>query len=149
MATETTIEQTNDQDVSLWKFVMGGVLAGLITGIINNVWILAFPYVSGIESPGGINAMSVSVLSFVPVFLASLVYYGLSLKSIKKGTKIYLIIGIIGFLASLYGPLNPDVMTDLIGREIMKEGLALFALPMHVISAASAMLFLPKFVLSE
>ena len=150
MATETVhthTEQTTLQ-FSIWKYSIAGVIAGLIAGIGNNLWILAYPFISGHDAPAGVDAMSVSVFSFIPMVIAGLFYYGISIKDAARGTRIFVGLGVLIFLASLYGPLNPEQLSSMLGGEV-PEGFALFTIPMHVIAAAAAVIFMPRFVMSD
>jgi len=151
MATNTiqTKVGENALQFSLWKYSIAGVLAGLIAGIGNNLWILVYPFVSGLDAPPGVDAMSVSVFSFLPMLAAGFFYYFISMKNAARGTKIFVILGMIIFLSSLYGPFNPDQMGVLFKTGQVPDGFALFTIPMHIIAALSALVFMPKFVMSE
>ncbi len=151
MATNTiqTKAEAHTLQFSLWKYSIAGVLAGLIAGIANNVWILIYPFVSGMDAPPGVDAMSVSVFSFLPMLLAGFFYYFISMKNASRGTKIFIGLGIVAFLASLYGPLNPDQLGALFQAGEVPAGFALFTIPMHIIAALTALVFMPRFVMSE
>ena len=70
------------------------------------------------------------------------------LKSVKKGTRLYIIGGVILFLASLYGPFNPAI-TGMYPDGIVPENFALFTIPMHIIVALGALIMVPRFVLTD
>lgn len=158
MATETTLPAKNS--ISLWKYAIGGVIAGLITGILNNVWIILFPILfpeyEGMFG-GGISPMSVSVMSFLPLLAAAFVYYGFTMNNIKVGTRIYVVLGILALLGSLYGPMFPDQMNDFMASlgkpifmdEVIPTGFAILTIPMHIFSAGVAIIFIPRFVLKD
>lgn len=137
---------------SVWKFTVGGVLAGIIAGIVNNLYIIVFPMITSYKAIPGIDSMSVTIFSFLPVLLASLVYFGIYSLNPSSGTRNYIILGIAGFLLSLYGPLFPESIAKLINTLGLEyaftptEGFAYFLIPLHVITALLALGFVPKFV---
>ncbi len=151
MATETVQANTEQSTLqfSIWKYSIAGVIAGLIAGIGNNLWILAYPIISGHDTPPGVDAMSVSVFSFIPMVIAGFFYYGISTKNAARGTRIFVSLGVLVFLASLYGPLNPEQMGPFFANGEVPEGFALFTIPMHIIAGAAAIFFMPKFVMSD
>lgn len=151
MATNTIQTKAHENTIqySLWKYSIAGVLAGLIAGIANNIWILIYPYVAGMDAPPGVDAMSVSVFSFLPMLLAGFFYYFISMKDASRGTKVFIALGVLAFLASLYGPFNPDQMGAFFQTGEVPSGFALFTIPMHIIAALTALVFMPRFVMSE
>lgn len=149
MASQTTIQtKASAQDYSLWKYAIAGAISGLATGFANNIWVFLYPYIFGLDEPPGIDAIAVSGASFIPVLVASFVFYFLTLKSVKKGTRLYIIGGVILFLASLYGPFNPAI-TGMYPDGIVPENFALFTIPMHIIVAIGALILVPRFVLTD
>ncbi len=152
MATQT-LENTNSW--SLWKFTIGGVIAGILSGIINNLYIVVFPLITPFEAPRGIDSMSVTILSFLPMLLAAFVYYAMYSFSQSTGTRNYIIMGITGLVLSMYGPLFPDSLNatlEAVGMSYsfqVTEGFAFFLIPMHLITAIMALYIIPKFVTSD
>ena len=142
----TTIENT--KGISLWKYSIAGVLAGLITGILNNIWIVVYSAMNDGYIPGNVDTDEVTALSFVPMLLASFVYYLISMRDLSKGTKIYIGIGSILFITSLYFPFFPE-QTGLFPVDEIPKDFALFTTPMHVIAAFLALYFIPRFVTKQ
>lgn len=137
------------EELSLWSFSLAGIISGLGTGVLNNVWIMAFPYLTNYDEKSipHIHTISVTILSLVPVILAALAYYFLCFKGIAKGTKIYLTVGISIFLASLYVPLFPESIAEYLPENLlMGEAFTLFTMPMHIIAAFFALVIIPYFV---
>lgn len=139
----TTIEKP--MSISLWKYSIAGVLAGLITGILNNIWVVVYPAIFGHDVPGGVDPDTVTIMSFIPMIGAGIVYYLLSMNNISKGTKIYLILGTIAFIGSFVFPFFPAELGIFPAEEI-PQGFATFTVPMHFIAAALALIFIPRFV---
>lgn len=158
MKTETVNSQVEEstkvessEDLSLWSFSLAGVIGGLGAGILNNLWIMAFPYVTTYseEAIPHIDSITVTILSFFPVFLSAFAYYFLCSKGISRGTKIYVTLGILVLLGSLYFPLFPGSMESYLPEEFMGEAFASFTIPMHVIASAFAVGIIPWFVKSN
>lgn len=145
MATSEKTLHTKQESLSLWNFATGGVIAGLVAGVLNNLWIMIYPLVTSYKVPGGIDTMSVTIFSFFPMLIAGIVYYLFCLSGFKKGTKSYLIIGGIGLIASFYFPLFPETL-GFIFTEGVPKGFAVFTIPMHVFAGAMALILIPKFV---
>ena len=150
MASQTTLQtKVSAQDYSLWKYAIAGAISGLATGFINNIWVFVYPYIFGLDEPPGIDAIAITGASFLPVLLASFIYYFLTLKSVNKGTRLYIIGGIVLFLASLYGPFNPEATGLYPTDGIVPENFAIFTVPMHIIVALGALIMVPRFVLTD
>ena len=149
MATHV-LEKT--ETFSLWKFAVGGVIAGILAGIVNNLFIVLFPFITPYQPTPGIDTMSVTIFSFLPVLAASLVYYGIYSMNPLKGTRNYIILGITILVLSFYGPLFPDSIMSFIDAMdidysfITTEGFAYFLIPMHLITAFMALYIVPRFV---
>ncbi len=137
---------------SLWKFAVGGVIAGILAGIVNNLFIVLFPFITPYQPTPGIDTMSVTIFSFLPVLAASIVYYGLYSMNPSKGTRNYILLGTLLLLASFYGPLYPESISSFITAMDIdytfatNEGFAYFLIPMHVITAFMALIIVPRFV---
>jgi hypothetical protein len=149
MATHV-LEKT--ETFSLWKFAVGGVIAGILAGIVNNLFIVLFPFITPYQPTPGIDTMSVTIFSFLPVLAASLIYFGLYSINSLKGTRNYIILGIGVLMLSFYGPLFPESIMAFIESMnidysfITTEGFAYFLIPMHLITAFMALYVVPKFV---
>lgn len=158
MKTETVNSQAEDsvnteteEELSLWSFSLSGVIGGLGAGILNNIWIMAFPYITtyGEDNIPVIDSITVTILSFAPVFLAAFAYYFMCSKGIARGTKIYVSLGILVLLGSLYFPLFPQTLEGYLPEEYMSEAFATFTIPMHIIATAFALIIIPWFVKSN
>jgi phage shock protein PspC (stress-responsive transcriptional regulator) len=145
MATSETSLHTEQESLSLWNFSTAGVIAGLVAGVLNNLWIMIYPLATSYKVPGGIDTMSVTIFSFFPMLVAGIVYYLICLSGFKKGTKIYLIAGGIFLLMSFYFPLFPETI-GFIFPEGVPKGFAALTIPMHIFAGAMALILIPKFV---
>ena len=147
---EQTIPVTN-QTFTVWKYVVGGFLAGIITAALNNIIFFFLPILTEIKFPTFIDEMALSIGSFIPPIIASIFYYLVSSKNYEKGTKIYLIIILIGFLLSIAIQFFPEqlIQTGLVHAGDIPSNLALLTVPFHVTTALVALVFIPKFVGSK
>ncbi|MAX81948.1 MAG: hypothetical protein CL843_17420 [Crocinitomicaceae bacterium] len=149
MATHA-IEKT--EGWSLWKFAVGGAITGISAGIANIFYVIIYSLVASDSGTYGVDTMSVTIFSFLPVLLSAFVYYGLYSINHQTGTRNFIILGFILLVASLYGPFNPDSISNILDGFNFKESLMLdgtityFLLPMHLIAGFMALYVLPKFV---
>lgn len=144
--TDTAIAKSDHR--SAWTYAIAGVLFGLLAGILNNIWILVFPYVTPYEVPkipGLLDVMRVSVVSFLAMLIASLVYFLFTMNNDEKGTKIFQLLGFLGLLGSLYIPMRPEQFLG----DMVYDGFAIFTIPMHVITAVIAVWAIPRFIHSD
>jgi hypothetical protein len=137
-----------NQTFTVWKYIVGGFLAGIITAALNNILFFFLPLIKEVHFPSIIDEMALSLGSFIPPIIASIFYYFVSSKNYSKGTKVYLTIVIIGFLLSIIVQFFPE---QLIGLGLLQAGdipanLALLTVPFHVTTALVALIFIPKFV---
>ena len=154
MSTNTTTIPTT-KGKSLWAYGTAGAVYGLGTGIINNLWILIFPYVTAYEIPkipGLIDVISVSIFSFIGMLLAGFIYYSFTAKNMHTGTLMYRIFGVVALLISLAIPLQPSLVFPPEVLEIISANemaFITFTVPMHFIVGIIAIYGLPKFVNSK
>lgn len=136
---------------TVWKYVIGGFLAGLITAALNNILFFVFPLIKEVDFPNIIDEMALTIASFVPPILASILYFAVSSKNYSTGTKIYLILVLIGFTLSIIIQFFPEKLIDLGLLEMgdVPDNLALLTVPFHITTALVALVFIPKFVGSK
>ncbi|MGB0806574.1 MAG: hypothetical protein ACPGRC_07780 [Salibacteraceae bacterium] len=148
------MEQTLEVPVktfTVWKYVVGGFLAGIITAALNNILFFFLPMIQEVDFPSIIDEMALSIGSFIPPIIASIFYYIVSSKNYAKGTKIYLTIILIGFILSIVIQFFPEQLINLGLLEVgdIPPNLALLTVPFHVTTALVALVFIPKFVGSK
>lgn len=146
------VEQVSEvRTFTVWKYVVGGFLAGIITAALNNLLFFFLPMIKEVDFPEIIDEMALAIGSFIPPIIASIFYYIVSSKNYEKGTKIYLAIILIGFVLSIIVQFFPE---QLIGLGLLEAGdipdnLAVLTVPFHVTTALVALIFIPKFVGSK
>ena len=133
---------------SLWKYSVGGFVAGLIVAAINNIWYAFFPYLSDVRYPASIDEMALTIGSFVPPIIASILYYFISSKNYDKGTKIYISVAFIVFILSIAIQFYPEILVNygLLDANDIPENLALLTVPFHISTLLITLIFIPKFV---
>ena len=139
MMNETINGQQKPQIV---RSLLGGLIAGVASAILNNVWLLVYPLTTGNEVPEIINIGSVTASSILGLFIGGFVYFVLH-RLTKKGAFIFITAGVVFTFLSLMGPIN---MTDLPDGNSAPEGFALLTIPMHLIAGLAAIIITPKWV---
>lgn len=136
---------------TVWKYVIGGFLAGLITAALNNIIFFVLPLIQEIDFPHSLDEMALTIASFIPPILASVFYFIVSSKNYSKGTKVYLAIVLIAFALSIVVQFFPEKLLELglLEEGDIPENLALLTVPFHITTALVALVFIPKFVGSK
>lgn len=136
---------------TVWKYIVGGFLAGIITAALNNILFFFLPMLFNIEYPLLIDEMALAIGSFIPPIMASIFYYLVSSKNYEKGTKLYISIVMIGFLLSIAIQFFPEQLINigLIPSGDIPKNLATLTVPFHITTALVALVFIPKFVGSK
>jgi hypothetical protein len=117
-----------------------GVFAGLISVAANNIWSFIAPLISGHSNPEAIHAGVVSMASFMPIIIGSIVFFLLH-KFTNKGNLIFMIVSVVVFIATASGPFKAELPDG----TMAPEGFAMFTFPMHIFSTIAAMWGIPKF----
>jgi ABC-type thiamin/hydroxymethylpyrimidine transport system permease subunit len=133
-----TIVQTKQ---SIKVYLIGGLVAGVLAAILNNLYSYVYTAFTGISVPGVINFGSVTGASILPAVIASLFYFALS-RFTAKATLIFIISGIAFTLFSFGGPLQ----SQLPDNTPTPQGFAGLTLPMHIISGLVVMYTLVRYV---
>jgi hypothetical protein len=136
---------------TVWKYVVGGFLAGIITAALNNLLFFFLPLIKEVHFPAIIDEMALSIGSFIPPTLASILYYFVSSKNYDKGTKVYLLIILVGSLLSIIIQFFPEELINLglLQAGDIPQNLALLTVPFHITTALVSLVFIPKFVGSK
>lgn len=148
MATSTLSPKTHSPQASIQStssyahYLKAGLLTGIAAILLNNLWGLVAPSLGGAQLPEVINAVSISISSFITAMVAagSLLISKKLFKS--KGAAIYTVVAIVLALASL-GPVFTFKLPD---GSPAPEGFALLTGPMHIISGALLAFLIPKLV---
>lgn len=114
-------------------------IAMLVAVILNNVWMILYQTISENAFPDVIHFGSVTGASALPIAFAGLFFFLLA-KYFGRGKLIFIILASIFMLASLFGPMAPELPD---GR-IMPQGFAALTVPMHLVAGLSAILFIPR-----
>ncbi len=136
---------------TIWKYIVAGFLAGLITAALNNILFFFLPMLLNFEYPLILDEMALSLGSFFPPIIATIFYYFVSSKNYEKGTKVYISLVMIGFLISIGVQFFPEqlINTGFLQAGDIPHNLALITVPFHVTTALVALIFIPKFVGSK
>jgi cytochrome bd-type quinol oxidase subunit 2 len=127
--------------VSRKRFLVAGAIAGLVAVVINNIYQLSYTAITGYAEPMVINLITVSLASFVPIFLAALVYYFLA-KNTSQPTLIFVIVTIFMTISSM-GAMAAPVFPD---RDAIDSDFYGLAIPMHFIAGGIAAVVIPVYV---
>ncbi|MCZ8355350.1 MAG: hypothetical protein O9340_11480 [Cyclobacteriaceae bacterium] len=121
----------DNQTVSLLQTLKAGAISGFIGMGLNHGWSIVAQQLGSVAPEG--FTMAVTISSVFPILIAAVVYY-LMIKFLKKGKSVFVVLGSLFLLFSLYGPLQP-IMPD---GSPTPEGFALLTIPMHFISGITA-----------
>ncbi|MEE2743810.1 MAG: DUF6069 family protein [Bdellovibrionota bacterium] len=120
------------------KFLLGGLLAGFLGALVNNIYSFLYTSITGFSIPKVIHVGSITSASILLVVISSLFYFLLE-KFTSKARLIYIIVGVIFLILSFLGPLS----SHLPDGTPTPEGFAGLALPMHIISGLLAFILIP------
>lgn len=132
----TTINSTASKP-AFTGYLIGGLVAGVITAVLNNLWNFIYPAIGGVSVPEVINLGSVTMMSMVPLLIAAVGYFVLS-RFLPNATPIFQGLTIVLALLSLFGTFNPPMPVP--------AGFAGLSAPMHVIAGLVGALVIPRFV---
>jgi len=118
-------------------YLIGGVVAGIVTAILNNLWNLIYPAIGGVSVPEVINLGSVTLMSIVPLLIAAVGYFVLS-RFLNNATPIFQVLIIVLALFGLFGTFNPPMPVP--------AGFAGLSAPMHVSAGLVGAFVIPRFV---
>ena len=122
-------------------FLIGGLIAGVVAAIINNLYAYVYTAITGVSVPEVIHFGSITGASILPAVVASLVYFALS-RFTPKATLVFIGIGIVFTLFSFGGPLQ----SQLPDGTPTPPGFAGLTLPMHLIAGVVVVYTLVKYV---
>lgn len=129
--------KTNVSKPGFMGYLIGGVVAGVITAILNNLWNFIYPAIGGVSVPEVINVGSVTLMSIMPLLIAAVGYFILS-RFMDNATPIFQGATIVLALLSLFGTFNPPMPVP--------DGFAGLSGPMHVIAGLVGAIVIPRFV---
>jgi len=123
------------------RFLLGGLIAGLISAALNNIYSVAHAGLTDFSIPDVIHFGSITGASIVPTTIGALCYFGLS-RFTSKATLIFIIVASVFTLLSCFGPLQGELPDG----SPAPDGWIGLTLPMHIIAGLVAVLFIPKYV---
>lgn len=133
----TTTAKSSVSKPGFMGYLTGGVVAGVITAILNNLWNFIYPAIGGVSVPDVINVGSVTMMSIAPLLIAAVGYFVLS-RFVDNATPIFQIGTVVLALLSLFGTFNPPMPVP--------DGFAALSAPMHIIAGLVGALVIPRFV---
>jgi len=122
------------------RFLIGGLIAGIISAVLNNLYSVVYTLIIGHGASEIINIGSITGASILPTIVGALLYFGLS-KFTTKATLIFIIAGIILAIISCAGAFG----NELADGTPTPEGFVGLTVPMHLIAGLVAVLFIPKY----
>ncbi len=126
---------------SIKQFLIGGLVAGLLATVLNNIYSVIYTAWTGFSIPEIINPISVTLASIVPLLTASCLYYLLE-RFTTKGTTIFVILAVVVTIVSFAGPLG----SSLPDGTPTPDGFAGLTLPMHIFAGLAVIIVIPTFV---
>lgn len=137
-------ETTMQNETTFGKSILAGVVSGVVSAILNNLYSLAHSAVTGFSIPNVIHIGSISGASVVTALVAGLAFFVLAkfiVKNAPKKRDLVYQIGAIGFallsVVGSFGPTLPD------GTPAPPQ-FAMLSAPMHVIAGVVAAFVIPK-----
>lgn len=122
------------------KLIVRGLITGIIAAVLNNAYAIIYMEVTNFLPPTEINALSISMATFLAAILATFVYFGLTVYSSYPNIA-YIVGGIFFLGVSLLAPMSKTLPDG----TFTPEGFAGLAVPMHIISGLLILLIIPYF----
>ena len=123
------------------KYIVGGVIAGLIVVVLNILWYFLYETFTGIPPAPIITVTGILFSSLIPPILAGVAYWFVS-KKFKMGTVVFTIGTAVLVLLSCI----PLFMDTLPGSIPIPLGFKTLALPMHLIAGIVTLIAIPYWV---
>lgn len=125
-------------------FLSGALISGIVVSILNNVYAMIYTFATDFSLPEVINVVSITMASILPVLVSGMLYFILS-RFTTKATLIFIMVGALFTVASLAGPLQPQLPDG----TPAPAGFTALTIPMHIISGVVTLYLLPKYVTKE
>ena len=126
------------QKPTIVQALKGGAIAGLIGAGLNNIWSLIAAALGATIPPG--FAIAVTLSSFVPVLIGTLIFFVL-VRYTPKGLTIWYVLSIAFTSLSFFPVFNTPQLPD---GTLLDSTFPLLAGPMHAISGFLAAWGIPK-----
>ena len=126
-------------DITFLKTAKGGLIAGLIAAGLNNLSSLVARALGSVPPP--VFPIAVTVSSIFPLLIGAILYF-LLVKFSARGHLIFVVIGVVFTLSSLYPTFS---MTEMPDGTPLGERFTLLTVPMHLSAGALAVWGIPKF----
>src|SRR4051812_29204684 len=96
-------------DTPLKKYLLSGLIAGLVGAVIANLWYVVWQLAGG-TSYAELNIFTILLTSIIPGVIGALCYYGFT-RLTRRATIIFVVVGLIfttlSILPNFFAPLNP------------------------------------------
>ncbi|MFN8488305.1 MAG: DUF6069 family protein [Caldilineaceae bacterium] len=119
------------------SYLLGGIAAGVVTAVLNNLWNLIYPAIGGVSAPEVVNLTSITLASILPLLIAAVGYFILA-RYAKNPTPVFQGVTIALALLTIAGSLNPPMPVP--------DGFVGLSAPMHVIAGLVGAFVIPRFV---
>ena len=125
--------------VPITRFLLGGLAAGLISAVLNNLYSLAYTAATDISVPEVIHFGSISGASVAPALIGALIYFALS-RFTNRATLLFVVGGLVFMLVSCAGPLIGEIPDG----SVTQAGFMGLTVPMHLIAGFVCVLIVPR-----
>ena len=126
--------------VSVKNALVTGLLAGVASALLNNLYNLFCASALDISVPAVIHVGSITGASVVPAVLAGVFYYLLA-RFTRRPTLIFSVVVVAMTLLSLGGPFQPTLPDG----SPTPAGFVTLTLPMHLIAGAVMLAVIPRY----
>ncbi|MBT3676626.1 MAG: hypothetical protein HOG39_08305, partial [Candidatus Marinimicrobia bacterium] len=135
-----TTNQTMTEKPKFTRFLIGGLIAGVISAVLNNLYSVVYTSITGHSVSEIINIGSITGASIIPTIVGALLYFGLS-RFTTKATLVFIIAGSLLAIISCAGAFG----SELADGTPTPEGFAGLTVPMHLFAGLIAIIVIPKY----
>jgi hypothetical protein len=119
------------------RIMLGGLIAGIVAAVINNIYFITYTSVTGNIIRGIISLGSITKISLVSSLLAALGYFILS-RFTYKATRVFIIIVIVLTCLSCINPLVSSIFHG--------DWFPSLSIPMHIFEGLLVAYIIPRFL---
>lgn len=125
--------------VQIKQVLKFAIVAALISALGNNLYMLTYEAITGLSFPEVIHFGSVTLSSVLSALFGGILFFFMA-KFFHKGKTIFMVLTALFTLASLGGPMAPELPDG----TPTPDGFAALTLPMHLISGLIILLVIPR-----
>ena len=125
----------------LSKFIIGGLISGVVSTVLNNFYGFGYTALTGFRIPEVINVVSITSASMITTFVGALIYFALS-RFTEMANLFFMVGGIVFALLSFVVPFSPTLPNG----APTPAGFAGLTAPMHLMAGIACVVLVPLFV---